>query len=271
MPLYEVFCPAAPPEVPADATLHVEAEHWLAALKEGLRQIGRAGPPTNVFCDVQADGSIHVSEPAGGGVFRIRELRAGVPAAAGSAPSGAGAAAPAPIGRPRAAPPPEEVLGELFLEVSDLARLGRQEGLERLVDLAMRRVDAEAGSILVSTPSGRELAFAAVRGPAAKELVALGRTVPVGLGIAGFCVREDVCLAVSDAEKDPRFHRAISEAIGYRTRSLLCAPIAHRGVVLGAFEVLNKRGGAPFGRADLSVVSYLAHQAGDHLARHGAG
>jgi len=31
--------------------------------------------------------------------------------------------------------------------------------------------------------------------------------------------------------------------------------------VLGALEVLNKRGGRPFDAADLAVLSYLAHQA----------
>jgi hypothetical protein len=31
--------------------------------------------------------------------------------------------------------------------------------------------------------------------------------------------------------------------------------------VLGALEVLNKRGGAPFGAQDLAVVTYLAHHA----------
>ena len=91
----------------------------------------------------------------------------------------------------------------------------------------------------------------------------------VGVGIVGFCVQQDVCLAVSDAEKDPRFHRAISEAVGYRTRSVLCAPIARRGQVLGALEVLNRRDGTPFGPRDLAVVSYLAHQAAEHLARTG--
>jgi sigma-B regulation protein RsbU (phosphoserine phosphatase) len=72
---------------------------------------------------------------------------------------------------------------------------------------------------------------------------------------------------VSDAEKDPRFHRAVSEAVGYETRSVLCAPIGEGGRVLGALEVLNKRGGSPFEPVDLAVVSYLAHQAAQLIAR----
>ncbi|HEX9306768.1 MAG TPA: GAF domain-containing protein [Anaeromyxobacter sp.] len=278
---FEVFCPATPPALPADVTLRVEAEHWLAALKAGLRKVGGPQLTTNVLCDVQADGSIHVSDPQGGGVFRIQELRAepaAVPAAAGQGGPSSRAASveevapsaipPGPIGRAARAASAEDVLAELFERVADLARQpDRSAGLGFLLDLAMEKVDAEAGSVFLARLEGRELELAVARGPRAKELLALGVAVPVGVGIVGFCAQEDVCLAVSDAERDARFHRAVSEAIGYETRSLLCAPIARKGQVLGAIEVLNKRGGRPFGSADLSVLSYLAHQAAVFIAR----
>ncbi len=278
---FEVFCPATPPALPADVTLRVEAEHWLAALKAGLRKVGGPQLTTNVLCDVQADGSIHVSDPQGGGVFRIQELRAepaAVPAAAGQGGPSSRAASveevapsaipPGPIGRAARAASAEDVLAELFERVADLARQpDRSAGLGFLLDLAMEKVDAEAGSVFLARLEGRELELAVARGPRAKELLALRVAVPVGVGIVGFCAQEDVCLAVSDAERDARFHRAVSEAIGYETRSLLCAPIARKGQVLGAIEVLNKRGGRPFGSADLSVLSYLAHQAAVFIAR----
>jgi hypothetical protein len=263
MPRFEVFCPAAPPAVPGDVALRVEAEHWLGALKAGLQKVGLARSMANLLCDVQADGSIHVSDPAGGGIFRIRELRgeASPPTSAPlpASPRGAGG------GAKEEKRQTEDALAELFAAVADLARLDRRAALERVLDLALEEVDAEAGSILLLGAGRRTLEFAVARGPRAKELVELGAALPVGAGLAGFCVREDVCLAVSDAERDPRFHRAISEAIGYPVRSLLCAPIARRGEVLGALEVLNKRGGAPFGAHDLAVVSYLAHQAAEIL------
>ena len=288
MPRFEVFCPAAPPALPVDVTLRVEAEHWLAALKAGLQKVGGAQVTSNVLCDVQADGSIHVTDPRGGGVFRIAELRAD--AAQARAPAGRGppvspsrpsaqpdrvvqlerpsAPPPARIGR-APAPSAEDVLARLFERVGDPSRhRDRKSGLGFLLDLAIETVEADAGSVLLSRPDGA-LAFEVVRGPRAKQLVALGETVPMGVGIVGFCAQEDVCLAVSDAEKDPRFHRAISEAIGYETRSLLCAPIARKGRVLGALEVLNKRGGVPFGATDLATLAYLAHQAAELLVRMG--
>jgi sigma-B regulation protein RsbU (phosphoserine phosphatase) len=155
--------------------------------------------------------------------------------------------------------------------VAELTRhRDRKGGLGFLLDLALAETRAEAGSVFVAPLGSRALQLAVARGPRAAELLALGVTVPVGVGIAGFSVRENVAVAVSDAERDPRFHAAISRAIGYETRSLLCAPIARKGRVLGAIEVINKRGGAPFEATDLAVVSYLAHQAAAFLDRVGA-
>jgi hypothetical protein len=251
---FDVHVPAAPPARPAGVTLRLEAEHWLLALKAGLDAIG--GRMANVLCDVQADGSIHVTDTRLGGAFRIREL----------APGDA-AAAPRPGERiGRAAAPVEDVLAELAGRAAAIREArDRRAGLAIALDLAMEKTGCEAGSVFLARPGG-DLEFAVVRGPRADELLKLGITIPAGVGVVGFCARENVCLAVSDVEKDPRFHRAVSQAIGYATRSLLCAPVAHAGRVLGALEVLNKRGGA-FDPRDVAVLAYLAHQAADLVAR----
>mgnify|MGYP006271463481 CR=1 FL=1 len=59
---------------------------------------------------------------------------------------------------------------------------------------------------------------------------------------------------------------AVSQAVGYETRSVLCAPIATGGRVRGALELLNREGGA-FGASDVAVLSFLAHKAAELLAR----
>lgn len=273
MPRFEVFVPAAPPALPADTTLRVEADSWLAALRAGLEKVGVAHAPTHVLCDVQADGSIHVTDAQAGGVFRIRELVAPPPPAPpssvkGRAPAaGAGAAAGARIGRVPAVAAAEDVLAEVFERVADLDRRDDRKGsLAFLLDLALEKVPCEAGSVFLARLGSQVLEFAVARGPRAQEILKLGLTVPMGVGIAGFCARENVALAVSDVDRDPRFHREISEAVGHETRSLLCAPIARAGRVLGAMELVNRRGAVPFGPLDLAVLSYLAHRAAELLA-----
>jgi GAF domain-containing protein len=192
--------------------------------------------------------------PASGSADRVEEV------------SGPSTPPPARIGRPPAPPTHEDVLAELFERVGEVAGAERGEALDFLLDLALEKAGAEAGTIFLARLGSDDLEFAVTRGPRAKELLELGVRVPMGAGIVGFCAKEDVCLAISDAQQDPRFYRAVSEAIGYETRSILCAPIAREGRVYGALEVLNKRGGQAFGPDDLAIVAYLAHHAAGHLA-----
>jgi hypothetical protein len=335
MARFEVFVPAAPPKLPVDLTLRLEADHWLGALKTGLSRLGETQASNNILCDIQADGSIHVTDPDSGRVFRIIELPATtpvgpMPAVAPAAPPAvqrpappppapfvmappdpepiaarpvryvpppppppparapiqAPAPAPAPARTPAPAPTPtpaspsrpigrlvtavkaEDVLAELFLEVSDLGQMkDRKKGLEFVLDNALRIIGCEAGSVFTADSGRQDLSFEVVRGPSADKLKALGLKVPIGVGVVGFCAQENVSLAVSDVEKDPRFYRAVSEATGYQTRSLLCAPMAQQGRVVGCLEVLNKKGGKPYDQKDMAVLSYLAAQAAAFLAR----
>jgi len=334
MARYEVFVPAAPPKVPIDLTLRLEADHWLGALKTGLGRLGETQAANNILCDIQADGSIHVTDPDSGRVFRIVELpaitpvgpipvappprapglapppvasaprpAAPIPAPASYPPPPAKAPAPAaprieaapaprpatrpsaeagrvveaktpvsapahPIGRLMAAVRAEDVLAELFLEVSDLGQMqDRKTGLAFVLDNALRIIGCEAGSVFTADLGRQDLSFEVVRGPSADKLMELGLRIPIGVGVVGFCAQENVCLAVSDVEKDPRFYRAVSEATGYQTRSLLCAPMARQGRVVGCLEVLNKKGAKPYDQKDMAVLSYLAAQAASFLAR----
>jgi len=157
----------------------------------------------------------------------------------------------------------EALLAEVFVRVSRLHELkGREEGLSFLLDLASEKIPCEAAFALLSR--GDELRFAAGRGVKAAEVLKADIPIPVGTGIVGFCAQEVVCLAVSDVEKDPRFFRRISRAVGYETRSILCSPIVRSGRVFGALELKNRKGGS-FAEADLAVLAYLSHQAATFL------
>ncbi len=285
MPSYEVYVPAAPPRSPADVTLRVECENWLAALKAGLQKMSGPQLANNILCDVLADGAIDVTDPVSGRVFRIRALdrepSSGEPTPGAFARPGAsrrpsaaadrveevaapGAPPPARIGRGAGRASVEELLADVFHRAAAMpAAQGREQGLGFLLDLAMEAIGAEAGSVLLSDLDKGDLRFAVARGPKGADLMRLGITVPMGVGLVGFCAQENVCVAVSDVEKDPRFYRGVAQAIGYATRSLLCAPIASGGRVHGGMEVLNKAQGRPFDQADIAVLSYLAHRAAE--------
>lgn len=288
MARFEVYVPEAPPELPAALTLRVDAAHWLAALKAGLDRFGLPAPPAHVLCDIKPDGTVHVTDPASGRVFRIHDLAADASAAEAAEPTPVPAVAqpssvahrvveaPAPllpppgtIGRPPSPVGTGAVLAELFDRAAELAGArDRRSALSLTLDLALRYTDAEAGSAFVLEPDTGDLLFEVARGPRAAEVLRLGMHIPMGLGLVGFCAQEGVCVAVSDAAHHPRWFRGIAEAVGYEARSVLCAPIVHDGERFGALQVLNRRGGDPFGPTDVTVVSYLASRAAEWIAKH---
>ena len=81
------------------------------------------------------------------------------------------------------------------------------------------------------------------------------------LGIAGAAALTGETINVSNAQNDPRFYSGVDDRGRYRTRTILCVPLqTATGNILGAFEVLNKKGG-PFTEADEHVLRTLASQA----------
>jgi adenylate cyclase len=85
--------------------------------------------------------------------------------------------------------------------------------------------------------------------------------VPLGQGIAGAVAATGETVNIPDAYLDPRFNPAVDRRTGYRTRSILCAPVRDaRGEVVGVMQVLNKAGG-PFTREDEALLDALAGQA----------
>ena len=159
----------------------------------------------------------------------------------------------------------DDVLAELFERVQELEEFtSPEEALEFILDLAMEKIAAEAGSIFLADLSTNDLTLGAARGPKSKELLRLNPRVPMGVGIVGFCALEGISIAISDAQRDPRFYRAISDRIGYPTQSILCVPMIRAGRSFGCLEVLNKKSSSRFTEGEIAILGYL----GDATARY---
>ncbi|MBK9261159.1 MAG: GAF domain-containing protein [Polyangiaceae bacterium] len=87
--------------------------------------------------------------------------------------------------------------------------------------------------------------------------------LPVGEGIAGHVAKYGKTARVKDAYNDPRFLRSWDELTGYRTRSILAAPMRnHVGRTIGVVQVLNKRSRKNgFSKHDEELLSALSTQA----------
>jgi signal transduction histidine kinase len=82
----------------------------------------------------------------------------------------------------------------------------------------------------------------------------------LGQGIAGWVAEHREPANVPDAYEDPRFNPSVDLETGFRTRSVLAAPLTSRdGKLLGVLQVLNHRGG-PFSQEDLDLLDAIAAQ-----------
>ncbi len=87
--------------------------------------------------------------------------------------------------------------------------------------------------------------------------------VPLGAGIVGRVAASGAALNIPDAYAEPLFNRAVDDATGYRTRSILCVPIADRGgIVFAVAQVLNRRDGQSFDTADEHALTEFSTSLG---------
>jgi len=131
--------------------------------------------------------------------------------------------------------------------------------LKRAVERITDYVDAEAGALFMLSPCGQELECDACIGPV--EIT--GLKLAADQGIVGFCVQRDAGRIVRDVSKDPDFDASVDSETGFKTKSILCAPMSVKGERIGAIELINKRGGdGLFDDNDLHLLQALSFSAG---------
>ena len=81
--------------------------------------------------------------------------------------------------------------------------------------------------------------------------------LPLGDGIAGFVATTGQTVNIADAYQDRRFSRDVDRRSGYKTNTILCAPVCEEGTdAIGVLQIINKHGGA-FDDKDEDLVKKL--------------
>jgi adenylate cyclase len=118
--------------------------------------------------------------------------------------------------------------------------------IQRIMSAACDLLDAERATLFVYDPKTDELWSRYAAGLTTGEI-----RIPSHAGIAGTVFTNGVVENIPDVYADPRFDQEIDRATGYRTRNILCMPIANKvGVRIGVTEVLNKKSGVAFAPRD---------------------
>jgi sigma-B regulation protein RsbU (phosphoserine phosphatase) len=128
------------------------------------------------------------------------------------------------------------------------------EALLRIIlATASGAVGAERGTVYLVSEDGQELWSKVVAGDHDLEI-----RLPVGQGIAGSVAKTGETVRIDDAYADRRFDPSTDRRSGFRTRSILCAPIKSReGRIVGVFQLLNKHDGV-FQADDVDYLDSLS-------------
>jgi signal transduction histidine kinase/putative methionine-R-sulfoxide reductase with GAF domain len=128
--------------------------------------------------------------------------------------------------------------------------------LELILDKITDAVEADRATLYLLDETNDELVSRIAHGEDVRSI-----RLKIGSGIAGHVARTGKPLHVRDAYKDPRFSPEWDMISGYRTRSILAAPMKnHLGKTIGVVQVLNKKKGE-FTDDDEDILAALATQA----------
>ena len=123
-----------------------------------------------------------------------------------------------------------DLAGELQLDVL----------IQRIMEVTSELLNAERSTLFVHDPKTNELVSVYAAGIETVQI-----RIPANRGVAGavFCSGE--VANIEDPYNDDRFDQEVDRRTGFKTSSILCAPIANKaGGRIGVTQVLNKRGGA---------------------------
>jgi signal transduction histidine kinase len=153
----------------------------------------------------------------------------------------------------------EERVSKALREVG--TALGSTLDLDALLELILEKLtvllEADRSVLYLLDENKRELVSRLMVGEKVRSI-----RMKVGHGLAGSVALTGRTVRVRDAYKDRRFERDWDLLTGYRTTSMLAAPLKnHLGRTIGVIQVLNKKNGEEFTDEDEAILSALSMQA----------
>jgi signal transduction histidine kinase/putative methionine-R-sulfoxide reductase with GAF domain len=153
----------------------------------------------------------------------------------------------------------EERIARALREVGNA--LGTTLDLDDLLELILGRLtdllEADRSTLYLLDEGAGDLVSRIVVGQQVRSI-----RIKVGHGIAGIVAKTGKPIRIHDAYKDPRFEPEWDVLTGFRTTTMLAAPLKnHVGRTIGVIQVLNKRTAEEFTFEDEAILSALSTQA----------
>ena len=130
------------------------------------------------------------------------------------------------------------------------------EVLNEVVQITTEETNSERATLFLNDPDTGELYSRVALGDLVREIRVLNDS-----GVAGHAFSNNEGVIILDAYADSRFNRTVDQQTGFRTKSIMCAPVRTvNGEVIGVVQALNKKKGR-FTKDDLGLLEALATQA----------
>lgn len=118
---------------------------------------------------------------------------------------------------------------------------------------------AEAGSLMLLDNNTKELVFTVALGEKGNKLKKKVK-IKLGQGIAGLTAMTGRPILVNDVSKDKRFFNWIDKFSGFKTHSIMCAPLKTKNKIIGVLEAINSKHKKGFSLKDLNLFQAFASQ-----------
>ena len=152
-----------------------------------------------------------------------------------------------------------------LIEINQLlmGTLDSDELLRVIIESAIRLFTVEACSIGLIDEGRQQLAFAFSLGGANVEEF----RIALGQGIAGWVAQTGEAVISNDVSRDRRFFQGVDRQTGFRTKSVLCAPLKQHNHIIGVIEAMNTTIPAGFLPEDLQLLMAFGGLAATALTR----
>jgi len=155
---------------------------------------------------------------------------------------------------------PQEALSALVDASAAINAAQRlSDTLAAIAQAAATVMHAEASSVIMLSVSGDKQVFRAAVGERSQALI--GVEYDAGVGISGKVLEQGKAEIVNDVDHEKAHYKDIDAHSGFKTRSLIAAPLIHRGQKLGVVEVINPIDHDHFGEKHLHLCAVFANLA----------
>lgn len=134
-----------------------------------------------------------------------------------------------------------------------------QDVLSRILDQIVHALDVQAISSAFIDAETNDLVFQAAKGWSAEKIE--GVRIRSDQGIPGIVARSGKGIIVQNVKEDPRYDPEIESRVGFKVKTIACAPIRYGGEVVGVLEAINAAEGL-FEAEDLYVLEGIGSLAG---------